>query len=366
MEPSVRLQSSTAAISWVQCQSELSLPAFPQGCNAGVRCDRAISRTRRLHNFRCPTCGSRSRDRFCREGRLRYRLQPRRDQITLRGGTSLAHHKRPPRSSLLAMYLLRITTKTNLVALELMRRTGADYEAACHLVYSVTDVATTCGAMHRVEGSTRIDDASLGGAHNAGKVTRGAPEKQAMAASAQTVADTRRSRYTTPEPTRTLHAALLQDWRSPPLTPTPEVRSRGRASSARAICTARTHSTQATGSGPRASTGTRGSRSADVIAATAKRAISDRYYAFTHPKYARLYHGDSQYRFNRRLDSAAMIPHLLQATTFSAYCPEQMLCAAENFHSCGITDNQGRKSASPRRQALTPRRQSILGIARHP
>jgi hypothetical protein len=67
-----------------------------------------------------------------------------------------------------------------------------------------------------------------------------------------------------------------------------------------------------------------------VILANAKRAISGRYRAFKHSKYARLHLGASQYH---RFNLAAMVQRLLRATMLGALCAGPTLCAADHFHS---------------------------------
>ncbi|HEX7326007.1 MAG TPA: IS1595 family transposase [Rhodanobacteraceae bacterium] len=319
------------AINWVQFQRGLSFPEFLQRYGTEAKCYRAIYKARWPHGFRCPQCGGRSRARFRREGRVYYQCRRCRHQTTLGSGTLLAHNKLPLRTWLLAMYLLT-TTKTNLAALELMRHLGVNWKTAWRLKHKVLHVMATREATRRVDGYVQIDDAYLGGERNGGKVGRGAPGKQPMVAAVETDADLEHPRYAVLEPVRAFDNVSLDDWYTRRLAPAAEVYSDGLACFAQAIDTGHAHSVLVTGGG-RAATQARGARWVNVIFANAKRAISGRYHAFKHAKYARLYLGESQYRFNRRFDLAAMVPRLLRATMLCAPCAEPMLCAADNFHS---------------------------------
>lgn len=134
------------------------------------------------------------------------------------------------------------------------------------------------------------------------------------------------------EPVRAFDNASMNDWYRRRLAPTAEVYSDGLACFAQAIDTGHAHSVLVTGGG-RAATQARGARWVNVILANAKRAISGRYHAFKHAKYARRYLGEAQYRFNRRFRLAAMLPRLARAVMLCKPCAEPKLRLACNFQS---------------------------------
>jgi len=62
-----------------------------------------------------------------------------------------------------------------------------------------------------------------------------------------------------------------------------------------------------------------------------KRAISGRYQAIGHGKYARRYLAEAGYRFNRWFRLRELLPRLTSAMMLCAPCPERSLRLAGNF-----------------------------------
>lgn len=68
----------------------------------------------------------------------------------------------------------------------------------------------------------------------------------------------------------------------------------------------------------------------NTILGNLKNAINGIYHAFDFQKYAHRYLGESQYRFNRRFDLAALLPRMIIAVAAKGKRPEHWLRSAED------------------------------------
>lgn len=318
------------AINRVQFQPGLSFAQFLEQYGTEAKCYRALYRARWPKGFRCPCCGERRRSRFRRQGRVYYQCRACRHQTTLLSGTLFARSRLPLRTWMLALYLVT-STKTNIAALELMRKLGVNWKTAWRMKHKIMHAMTVREGRRQLGGFVQLDDAYLGGERNGGKVGRGAPGKQAFVAAVATDANLDHPGYAVLEPVRAFDNVSLQNWYMRRLAPEAEVYSDGLACFARAIDTGHAHSVLVTAGG-RAATDVRGARWVNVVLANAKRAISGRYHAVKQAKYARRYLAEAQYRFNRRFRLAEMVPRLARAMMLCVPCPEPFLSAVDNFH----------------------------------
>lgn len=318
------------SINMVQFQSGLSMKAFIAQYGTEAKCYRALYRARWPQGFRCPCCQNRSRSRFRRDGRIYYQCRACRHQTTLISGTLFEGTKLPLTTWFLGLYLLS-STKTNLSALELKRHLGVNYKAAWRLKHKVMQAMTEREEGRQLAGFVQLDDAYLGGERNGGKVGRGAPGKQPFVIAVATDEQLEHPRFAVIEPVRGFDNASLTDWGRRRLAPGAEVYSDGLACFARVVDLDHAHTVLVTGGG-RAATEVRGARWVNVLLGNLKRAISGRYHAIKHAKYARRYLGEAAYRFNRRFRLADMLPRLLHAMARCMPSPEPNLRAASNFH----------------------------------
>lgn len=318
------------AINPIQFQRGLSLAQFLRDYGTEAKCARALYKSRWPHGFRCPACGDRRRSRFCREGRVYYQCHSCRRQTTLTSGTLFEGTRLPLSTWMLALYLLT-ATKTDLSALELMRHLGLNYKAAWRIKHKVMQAMVEREATRRLDGFVQIDDAYLGGERNGGKVGQGAPSKQAFVVVVETDADLEHPRYAVLEPVQTFDNTALTDWCQRRLALEAEVYSDGLACFARCIDEGHAHTVLMT-EGGRAACEARGAHWVNIVLANVKRAMSGRYHAFKHGKYARRYLAEAQYRFNRRFRLADMLPRLMRAMMLCNPWPEPALRAVGNFH----------------------------------
>jgi hypothetical protein len=151
-------------------------------------------------------------------------------------------------------------------------------------------------------------------------------------AAVETDENLERPRHAVLEPVRTFDNASLTDWCQYRLSPQAELYSDGLAYFARCVDAGHAHPVVLVTEGRRAASEAPGARWVNVLLANVKRAISRRYHAFKQSKYMRRYLAEPQYRFNRRLRLAAMLPRLMHTMTRCNPSPECALRSTRNFH----------------------------------
>lgn len=318
------------AINPVQFQAGLSMVEFVCQYGTEAKCYRALYRSRWPQGFRCPACANRSRSRFRRQGRMYYQCRACRHQTTLVSGTLFEGTKLPLTTWFIALYLLT-STKTNLSALELKRHLGVRYRTAWRLKHKIMHAMTEREETRQLAGFVQLDDAYLGGERNGGKVGRGAEGKQPFVIAVSTDESLEHPTFAVIEPVKGFDNASMIDWGQRRLAPEAEVYSDGLACFRRFADADHAHTVLET-QGGRAATEVKGARWVNVLLGNVKRAISGRYHAIKHAKYARRYLAEAAYRFNRRFRLHEMLSRLLRAVVLCKPCPEPSLRCACNFH----------------------------------
>lgn len=313
----------------IQFQPGLSMLEFVEQYGTEAKCRRVLYRARWPKGFRCRACGDRRRSSFRRGRQLYYQCRACQHQTTLIAGTLFAATKLPLRTWFVAIYALT-TTKTNVAALELMRQLGVCYRTAWRLKHKIMQAMAQREEPRQLAGFVQLDDAYLGGEHNGGKRGRGAKNKQPFLIAVATDEDLEHPTYAVIEPVRSFDNASLEDWMGRRLAPECEVYTDGLACFRRLEEAGHAHTTLDTGGG-RAATQARGARWVNVLLGNLKRAISGRYHAIRHGKYARRYLAEAAYRFNRRFRLRELLPRLTRAMMLCAPCPERSLRLASNF-----------------------------------
>jgi hypothetical protein len=158
----------------------------------------------------------------------------------------------------------------------------------------MTEREKTC----RLVGFVQLDDAYLGGECNGGKVGRGAPGKQPFAIAVSTDEHLDHPTFAVIEPVARFDNPSMEDWAKRRLAPDAEVYSDGLACFARVADLIMPTPYSIPGMACRYPS--RGARWVNTVLSNVKRAISGRYHAIKHTKYARRYLAEAAYRFNRR------------------------------------------------------------------
>lgn len=206
------------------------------------------------------------------------------------------------------MYLLG-QSKTNLSALELMRHLGVSYPAAWRVKHKLMQAMAEREARRKLGGVVQLDDAYLGGERNGGKAGRGSENKRPFVIAVETTQDGR-PRQAVIDAVSGFTKAALADWIGRRLRPGSDVYSDG-LGAFRALDAEHAH-TVIEGSG-RGRCEEDNARWVNVVLSNLKRSLDGAYHAFKFAKYAQRYLAETQWRFNRRFELAALVPRLLVA-----------------------------------------------------
>ena len=308
------------AMNRVQFQPGLSLPAFLADYGSERQCERALEAARWPDGFACPRCSGKGCSKFYRHGQAYWQCSQCRHQCSLRSGTLFEHSRLPLRTWLLAMYLLG-QSKTNLSALELMRHLGVSYPAAWRMKHKLMQAMDEREAGRKLGGVVQLDDAYLGGERNGGKAGRGSENKRPFVIAVETTQDGR-PRQTVIDPVPGFTQAALAEWAKRRIRPGADVYSDGLG--AFRVLEAEHAHTVIEGHG-RSRCEEANARWVNVVLSNLKRSLDGAYHAFKFTKYAHRYLAETQWRFNRRLDLAILVPRLLVAAARIKPWPEHRL-----------------------------------------
>jgi transposase-like protein len=314
------------AMNRVQFQAGLSLPGFLARYGSEVQCEQALEAARWPDGFTCPRCAAKRCSKFYRHEQAYWQCSQCRHQSSLRSGTVFEHSRLPLRTWLLAMYLLG-QSKTNLSALELMRHLGVSYPAAWRMKHKLMQAMDEREAGRKLGGVVQLDDAYLGGERNGGKAGRGSENKRPFVIAVETTQDGR-PRQAVIDPVPGFTKAALADWIERRLRPGADVYSDGLG--AFRVLEAEHAHTVIEGSG-RSRCEQANARWVNVVLSNLKRSLDGAYHAFKFTKYAHRYLAETQWRFNRRFDLAALVPRLLVDAARIKPWPESRLRAVPVF-----------------------------------
>lgn len=308
------------AMNRVQFQPGLSLPAFLAAYGSERQCESALERARWPDGFVCPRCANKRHSQFYRDAQAYWQCSDCRYQSSLRSGTIFEHSRLPLTTWMLAIYLLG-QSKTNLSALELMRHLGVSYPAAWRLKHKLMQAMVEREAGRMLGGIVQLDDAYLGGERNGGKAGRGSENKRPFVIAVETTPDGR-PRQAVIDPVPGFTQLALAEWIGQRLRPESDVYSDG-LGAFRALEVGHAH-TVIEGSG-RSRCEEDNARWVNVVLSNLKRSLDGTYHAFKFAKYAHRYLAETQWRFNRRFDLAALVPRLLGAAAKLKPWPENKL-----------------------------------------
>ena len=309
------------AINSIQFQKGLSMSEFIVRYGREDQCEAAFIQARWPNGFCCPRCQARTASQFRRGGLLTWQCSHCPHQTSLISGTMMEHSRLPFAKWFLAIYLIT-QSKTNIAALTLRRQLGISWRAAWLLKHKVMEAMRQREATKPLQGDVRIDDAYLGGELTGGRAGRGSDNKVPFVAALEVHnGKPMRVRF---DPVKNFSFAALKPWASIALAPDCTVTSDGllgfevveRLGFAHRVVIA-----------PKGKAGTEIEpfRWLNVVLGNLKTALSGTYHAFNFRKYADRYLAESQYRFNRRFDLAAMVPRLAVALTSATPCSGKKL-----------------------------------------
>ena len=309
------------AINGIQFQKGLSMSEFIARYGRDDQCEVAFVQARWPTGFCCPRCQSRASTQFRRGTLLMWQCGQCPHQTSLISGTIMEHTRLPLTKWYLAIYLIT-QSKTNIAALALRRQLGITWRAAWLLKHKIMEAMRQREAEQPLQGDVRIDDAYLGGELTGGRAGRGSENKVPFVAALE-VKDGKPMRVRF-DAVKNFSFAALKPWANIALVPGCTVTSDGllgfevveRLGFAHRVVIA-----------PKGKAGTEIEpfRWLNVVLGNLKTALSGTHHAFDFRKYGGRYLAESQYRFNRRFDLAAMVPRLAVALTRASPCSRKKL-----------------------------------------
>lgn len=309
------------AINGIQFQKGLSLSQFMKDYGTEAQCEAAMICARWPRGFVCQKCAHDAAYEFKRSDRRYWQCKGCGYQSTLRAGTIMEHSQLPLTKWYLAIYLMT-QSKTNIAALAMMRQLGITWKAAWLLKHKLMEVMAQREAERPLQDDVSVDDAYLGGEKTGGGPGRGSSNKVAFVAAVEMKEGRpQRVRF---DPVSGFSFAALTPWAKQALAPGCCVTSDGLLGFEVLERLKYEHKVV---QAPRGKAGTEIEpfKWLNVLLGNLKTALSGTHHAFNFRKYARRYLAEVQYRFNRRLDMAAMVPRLAVAVTQTRPCPARRI-----------------------------------------
>jgi transposase-like protein len=304
-------------INGIQFQKGLSLPRFLEQYGTEAQCEAHLIRSRWPDGFRCPKCGHGKASHFFRDNSLPlWQCQACHHQTSLRAGTLMEHSLLPLTKWFLAIYLVT-QSKTNIAALALMRELGISWRAAWLLKHKLMEAMRQSEAAQPLQGDIRVDDAYLGGERTGGKPGRGSENKISFVAAVE-MREGRPQRVRFDAVSGFTFVALTS-WAQMALVPGSCVTSDGLLGFEVLKQIGYRHEVRLA---PKGKVGTEIEpfKWLNVLLGNLKTSLSGTYHAFKFAKYAQRYLSDVQYRFNRRVNLAAMVPALIHDVVRTKPC----------------------------------------------
>lgn len=225
----------------------------------------------------------------------------------------------------LAMYLLT-QSKNGISALELSRQIGASYNASWRVKHKLMQVMLERGSTKKLSGRIEIDDSYLGAKRVSGKRGRGAAGKTPFIAAVETDDDNKPLRIKLSK-VKGFRLAEVTRWSKHHLESGTQVVSDGLNCFKAVENTSCCHEPHVIGGGKQAVEHP-AFKWVNTVLGNVKNSLKGTYHVF-HKKHVPRYLAEFQYRFNRRIDLASMIPRLAYIAVRTPPMPVRLLTLAE-------------------------------------
>jgi transposase-like protein len=316
------------AINKIQFQKGLSLDEFLTQYGTETQCENAVVAMRWPHGYQCTRCACK-RVSMTHNGRRLWECLSCGYQCSAIAGTIMESTKLPLRKWFLAMYFMT-QNKNGISALELKRHVGVCYKTAWMLRHKLLEVMLQREAPRQLKGRVELDDAYLGGEKTGGKRGRGSENKVPFVAAVETNANGH-PLYLRFDPVKSFKKEDIEAWAKQALMSSAIVVSDALAGFKGVADAGFAHESHVTGAGKQAAQNPK-FRWVNTALGNLKMALSGTYHAFDFSKYAARYLAEFQYRFNRRFDTASMMPRLLFAMVNTFPQPLRKLRVSEVCH----------------------------------
>jgi transposase-like protein len=307
----------------IQFQKGLSEAGFVALYGTEDRCRAALALWRWPDGFVCPACGGTD---HCTVGpRQLYQCNACRRQTSLTAGTVFASTKVPLTTWFRAMYLIT-QTKQGISSIELGRRLGTTQTTAWKIKTKLAEVMRISSERDKLDGRIEMDDAYLGGERGGGKSGRGSPGKTPIVAAVQTDEKGRPHRIKLSRIAR-FKRRRVKSLVKRIIVPGATVLTDGLACFRGIVDAGCSHVAITTGSGRKAARHP-AFKWVNTMLGNIKSAITGTYRALRKKHMVR-YLAEFEWRFNHRLDLAAMIPTLGRAAINTKPAPYWWLKMAD-------------------------------------
>jgi transposase-like protein len=310
----------------VQFQKGFSLTEFFRDYGTEEQCRRALFQWRWPAGYDCPECGG---TKYCilpsRNGL--FQCNRCHHQHSLTSGTIFASSKLPLTTWFLAMHLIA-QAKTGISAMALHRHLGVSYNTAWSMKHKLMQVMKERDDGYTLSGIIQVDDVYWGGERRGGKVGRGSPNKTPFVAAVSTN-DAGHPLYMNLQVVNGFRSAEVLKWSRKHLAPDSTVYSDGLACFRAVTAVGCQHVPIVTGGGPE-SVKHEEFTWVNTMIGNVKNAVTSVYHAMQH-KHLPRYLAEYCYRFNRRFDLEALLPHLGRAAVGTPPMPYRLLKMAEVY-----------------------------------
>lgn len=307
----------------IQFQRGLSLYDFMDRYATESKCREILFRFRWPYGFTCPLCGNNT---YCEiKARKVFQCYRCHHQTSVTAGTIFHSSHLSLTKWFLAMYLLT-QSKNGISALELSRQIGASYNASWRVKHKLMQVMLERGSTKKLSGRIEIDDSYLGAKRVSGKRGRGAAGKTPFIAAVETDDDNKPLRIKLSK-VKGFRLAEVTRWSKHHLESGTQVVSDGLNCFKAVENTSCCHEPHVIGGGKQAVEHP-AFKWVNTVLGNVKNSLKGTYHVF-HKKHVPRYLAEFQYRFNRRIDLASMIPRLAYIAVRTPPMPVRLLTLAE-------------------------------------
>lgn len=307
----------------IQFQKGMSLHSFMEQYGTENECKNKLFELRWPNGFECPLCGNKT---YCEiSDRKVFQCNRCHHQASLTAGTIFHSTHLPLTKWFLAMFLIT-QSKNGISALELSRQIGVSYNAAWRVKHKIMQVMLERDSIKPISGRIEIDDSYLGAKRVSGKRGRGAGGKTPFIAAVETTSDKKPLRIKLSR-IKSFSNKEIKQWSQHHLESGCKVVSDGYACFNAVVNAGCSHEPYVVGGGKQAVEHP-AFKWVNTVLGNVKNSLKGTYHAFS-KKHIPRYLAEFQYRFDRRVDLASMIPRLAYVAVRTPPMPMKLLKLAE-------------------------------------
>ena len=307
----------------IQFQKGMSFDDFMKQYGTEDKCRDQLFKLRWPNGLECPLCGNKT---YCEiHARKVFQCNRCHHQTSVTAGTIFHSTNLPLTKWLLAMFLIT-QSKNGISAMELSRQMGVSYNAAWRVKHKLMQVMLERDSSKPISGRIEIDDSYLGAKRVTGKRGRGAGRKTPFVAAVETTDDKKPLRIKLSR-IKGFSKQEIKRWSMHHLTSGCMVVSDGYACFKAVANAGCRHSPYTVGGGKQA-VDHPAFKWVNTILGNVKNALKGTYHSIS-KKHIPRYLAEFQYRFDRRIDLASMVPRLAYVSVRTPPMPMRLLKLAE-------------------------------------